>query len=113
MRQRKTSNRTVATPRQLDKLIEEAIVDCYDEAEQASGLFTMIEENLALPFRTSILGIEVSVVAIEMDNDGGLKAVCEHAGKKQRVGLADLPLPSPPPSGAEWIAAYRRWRHGR
>jgi hypothetical protein len=94
-------------------LIEEATVDCHDEEEQATGLFTMIEENLALPFHTSILGIGVSVVAIEMDNDGGLKAVCEHAGKKQRVGLADLPLPSPPPPGAEWIAAYRRWRCGR
>jgi len=21
----------------------------------------------------------------------------------------DLPLPSPPPAGAEWIAAYRHW----
>jgi hypothetical protein len=114
MRQRKTSDRMVATPRQLDKLIEEATVDCYNnEEEQASGLFTMIDENLALPFRACILGIEVSVVAIEMDDDGSLKAVCEHAGKKQRVGLADLPLPAPPPPGAEWIAAYRRWRCGR
>jgi hypothetical protein len=113
VRHRKTSNRFVATPRQLDKLIEEATVDCYNEEEQASGFFAMIEENLTLPFRTCILGIEVPVVAVEMDNDGGLKAVCEHAGKKQCIGLNDLPLPSPPPSGAEWIAAYRRWRHGR
>jgi hypothetical protein len=113
VRHRKTSNRVVATPRQLDKLIEEATVDCYNEEEQASGFFTIIEENLALPFRTCILGIEVSVVAVEMDNDGGLKAVCERAGNQQRIGLNDLPLPSPPPPGAEWIAAYRRWRHGR
>jgi Calcium binding len=113
VRHRKTSNRAVATPRQLDKLIEEATVDCYNEEEQASGFFTIIEENLALPFRTCILGIEVSVVAVEMDNDGGLKAVCERAGNRQRIGLNDLPLPSPPPSGAEWIAAYQRWRHGR
>lgn len=113
VRHRKTSNRVVATPRQLDKLIEEATVDCYNEEEQASGFFAMIEENLTLPFRTCILGIEVSVVAVEMDNDGGLKAVCEHAGKQQRIGLTDLSLPSPLPSGAEWIAAYRRWRCGR
>jgi hypothetical protein len=113
MRQRKASARMVATPRQLDKLIEEATVDCYNEEEQASGFFTMIEENLALPFRTCILGIEVSVIAVEMDSDGGLKAVCERAGNQQRIGLNDLPLPSPPPSGAEWIAAYQRWQHGR
>ena len=28
-------------------LIEEATVDCYDEEEQASGFFTLVEENLA------------------------------------------------------------------
>jgi len=113
MRKPKTSKGMIATPRQLDKLIEEATVDCYDEEEQASGFFTMIEDNLALPFVTRVLGIEVSVVAVEIDDDGGLKAVCEHGGERQRIGLTDLPLPSPPPSGAESIAAYRHWMRGR
>jgi hypothetical protein len=27
----------------LDKLVAEAIVDCYDESEQVTGLYTMIE----------------------------------------------------------------------
>lgn len=113
MRKRQTAKSVVATPRQLDKLIEQATVDCYDEEEQASGFFTMIEENLALPFATRMLGIEVSVVAVEMDDDGCLKAVGEHGGKRQRIGLIDLPLPSPPPAGAEWIAAYLRCMYGR
>jgi hypothetical protein len=113
MRKRKTSKSMVATPRELDKLIEEATVDSYNEEEQASGFFTMIDENLALPFATQVLGVEVSVVAVEMDNDGSLKAVCERGGNRQRIGLTDLPLPSSSPSGAEWIAAYRRWLHGR
>ena len=108
-RKRKTS--AGPSDRQLDELIEEATVDAYDEEEQATGFYTMIDDNLALPFRTRILGLEVSVVAVEMDDDG-IKAVCENAGKQQRIGLLDLPLPSPPPSGAEWIAAYRRWRRG-
>src|SRR5258708_30465809 len=102
--------KAVATARQLDKLIKEATVDCYNEEEQASGFFAMIEEHLALPFATRVLGIEVSVVAVEMDNDGSLKAVCRHGRQRQRIGLTDLPLPSRPSSGAEWIAAYRRWR---
>jgi hypothetical protein len=111
MRKRKNK---IATPRELDKLIEEATVDCYNEEEQASGLFTMIDENLALPFATQILGVEVSVVAVEMDDDdGSLKAVCERGGNRQRIGLTDLPLPLSSPSGAEWIAAYRRWLRGR
>ena len=113
MSKRKIAKGAAPTPAQLDELIEEAIVDCYDEEEQASGFFTMIEDNLALPFVTWILGVEVSVVAVKMGEDGGLKAVCEHGGERQRIGLTDLPLPSQPPSGAEWIAAYRRWVRGR
>ena len=33
----------------LDAMVEEAIVDCYNEYEQATGLFTMIADNLAVP----------------------------------------------------------------
>ncbi len=109
---RKLQTAEVATSAQLDELIEEATVDCYDEEEQASGFFAVIEDNLALPFTTRILGVEASVAAIEMDDGGRIKAVCERSGEQQRIDLIDLPLPSPPPSGAEWIAAYRRWVEG-
>ena len=41
-------------------------------------------------------------------------AVCSRGKTKQRVPLLDLPLPSPSPAGADWIAAFRRWaRDGR
>jgi hypothetical protein len=109
---RKVQTAEAATSAQLDELIEEATVDCYDEEEQASGFFAVIEDNLALPFTTRILGVDASVAAIEMDNDGRIKAVCERSGEQQRIDLIDLPLPSPPPSGGEWIAAYRRWVEG-
>jgi hypothetical protein len=39
----------------LDELVEEAIVDCYNESEQVTGLHTMIEDNLAIPFETTVL----------------------------------------------------------
>jgi hypothetical protein len=102
----------VTAPAHLDELIEEATVDCHDEEEQATGFFAIIEDNLALPFTTRILGVDASVAAILMNDDGRIKAVCEHNGEQQRIDLVDLPLPTPPPSGAEWIAAYRRWVEG-
>lgn len=113
MRKGKIAKNTALSPGHLDKLIEEATVDCYNKEEQATGFFTMIEENLELPFATRVLGVEASVVAVEMDDDGSLEAVCERGGERQRIGLTNLRLPSPPPSGAEWIAAYRRWACGR
>jgi hypothetical protein len=99
----------------LEALIDEATVDCYNEHEQATGLFTKIEDELDLPFTTRILGMEVAVVAVEQEDDGlGIAAVCERDGERQSISLSDLLLPSPPPEGVEWIAAYRHWaRHGR
>jgi hypothetical protein len=96
----------------LEALVEEAIVDCYNETEQALGLFTMIQDHLELPFETRVLGLEVAVVTVEQSDDGRPVAVCRRGRETQRISLLDLPLPSPPPKGAEWIAAYRHWaRH--
>ncbi len=97
----------------LEELVEEAIVDCYNESEQAAGLYTMIEDNLALPFTTTVLGVPVTVERVQLTLRDEIVAVCRRAGIRQTVPLLDLPLPSPQPAGSEWIAAYRHWLHGR
>jgi hypothetical protein len=38
-------------------LIETAIVDAYDESEQRTGFYTMVDEHLDTPFETEILGL--------------------------------------------------------
>jgi hypothetical protein len=96
---------------ELDALIEEATVDCYNDAEQATGLYTMIEENVAFPFETKLLGSSVTVTRVDLVGECEMVAICARGAKRQRVRLADLPLPTPPPAGAEWIAAYRKWVH--
>jgi hypothetical protein len=97
---------------ELDRLIEEAIVDCYNESEQATGLYTMIEDNLQLPFETEVLGVPVTVVAIDITEDNLIVAVCKRGGLTQKLPILELPLPSPPPTGSEWIEAYRHWARG-
>ena len=94
---------------ELDELIQEATVDCYNDSEQATGLFTMVEENVGFPFATKILGSPVTVEGIDLVGEHEIVAVCSNGTEHQKIRLADLPLPSPPPDGAEWIAAYRRW----
>jgi hypothetical protein len=42
----------VMTRTGLDALIEEATVDAYNEHEQITGLFTRLDEHLAVPFDT-------------------------------------------------------------
>jgi hypothetical protein len=93
----------------LEKLIDEATIDCYDESEQAMGFYTMIEDNLALPFTVTILGNHVSVEKVDIDNRDNIVAVCASGRARQRILILDLPLPDPAPAGSEWIEAYRRW----
>ena len=54
----------------LNEMIEEAIVDAYNEDEQTVGFLTMIQDHLALPFSTNILGVEVVVEKVDMMRDG-------------------------------------------
>lgn len=100
------------TAADLDRLIEEAIVDAYDQTEQVMGFHNLIEEKLALPFQTEVLGVRVTVENVELTERDDLVAICVRDGKRQRIGLLDLPLPSPPPEGFEWIEAYRKWAGG-
>ncbi|GLW06001.1 hypothetical protein Misp01_11310 [Microtetraspora sp. NBRC 13810] len=101
------------TPRadlaRLDALIEQATVDAYDEDEQRTGFHVMLEEQLAMPFQTVVLGVEVTVEKIDPLAGTGIVAICRRGRDRQAIGILDLPLPTPRPVGAEWIDAYRRW----
>ncbi len=94
---------------ELDRLVEEAIVDCYNESEQATGLYTMIEENLQLSFQTEVVGVRVTVTGVDITEDDQIVAICERGGFRQKVPILELPLPTPRPAGSEWIEACRHW----
>lgn len=84
-------------------------MDAYTDDEQLVGFHVMIEDNLAVPFETTVLGLRVAVTAIDFLVGSGIVAICRHGEHQQAIGILDLPLPDPPPAGAEWIDAFRRW----
>lgn len=94
---------------ELDELIEQAIVDCYNDSEQATGLFTLLDEHLEVPFETTVLGMPATVKSIDITTEDQIGAICRRVGHRQAVSILDLPLPTPAPYGWEWIEAYRRW----
>jgi hypothetical protein len=111
---RRARRRTVPplTTRRLDQLVEEAIVDAYGESEQRVGLLAMIEQHLACPFESEILGAAVQVERVDVNDADGIVAICRRGRARQRISILNLPLPSPPPVGWKWIAAYRHWARG-
>jgi hypothetical protein len=94
---------------QLDAMVEDATVDCYNESEQITGLFTVIEDELEVPFNTRVLGVDVTVERLTLSYDDRIVAICSREKLRQAIPLLDLPLPTTPPEGAQWIEAYRHW----
>ena len=93
----------------LEQIVEDATVDAYGESEQVTGFYTMLENDLELPFKTVVLGAEVTVERLDLTDDDRIVVVCQRGQKRQRLSILDLPLPDPPPKGWEWIEAYRHW----
>ena len=104
---------TKPSPSRLDRLIQEAIVDANDDSEQVLGLYTMLEDNLELPFMAEVLGMEVTVTAIELTDTDQIVAICSRGRSRQRIGLLELARPKPSPVGWEWVDAYCRWAGAR
>lgn len=98
--------------RRLEELVRQATVDAYNESEQRVGLFTMIEDNLAAPFETELLGVAVVVERVELTDAEEIVVSCRRGRRRQRIPILDLPLPAARPAGAEWIEAYRLWARG-
>ena len=73
----------------------------------------MIEQELELPFETRVLGKNVSVKRVDITEANDVVAVCYRGRDRQTIPILELPLPDPPPTGWEWIEAYRRWARGR
>ena len=96
----------------LDALIAEATIYCYNDSECVTSFYSMLDDNLAVPFQTVVLGVDVTVAAIDLTDDGQIMAVCARGRSTQHIPILDISLPTPQPDGAKWIAAYRRWVRG-
>lgn len=62
-----------------------------------------------VPFETMVLNVGVTVESVDLTDAGHIVAICRRDQVRQAISILDLPLPTPPPEGAEWIDAYRYW----
>jgi len=94
----------------IQEFIEEAIIDCYGEDEEFTGIMNMIEDNIVCPFEAKIIGETVKIHDFQYpENAYSLKAICEHKGKKYVVDASSIEWLKPLPEGFKWIEAYFQW----
>lgn len=97
--------------RDLDAMIESACVDAYGEEEELASFHAVLDDRVSLPFTTQVLGVDVVVEELDLRPGGGIVALCRRGVHRQALPLLDLPMPSVPPQGWDWIEAFRRWAH--
>ncbi len=105
---KKNKTKKQLSEEELNELIEEATVDCYDDYECLTGFATMIDDNLDFPFSAKVVGGDVMVTGAAEERDEIL-AACERKGKKYTVNILNIEFTSPV-KGEEWVAAYKKWR---
>ena len=54
----------------LKRLVEEAILDAYGDAEQRTGFLCALGDHLDLPFEPSVLGVTVAVEKVDVTEAG-------------------------------------------
>jgi hypothetical protein len=120
----KPAGRAVVSPRRrtkpsrpatatLDAMIAKATAGALDRDEAIMGFLDRLDRHLRLPFECLVLGLSVTVTGFSFSDDGAIVACCQHGRSNQSIPILDLPLPTPPPEGHTWIAAYRRWCRDR
>jgi hypothetical protein len=93
---------------ELDRLIDEITVDCYDEDEVLTA-FENAFDDAPLPCPGTVIGEDVEVLSVCASNSRReLLATCQRAGKSHQIALLDVQVHADPAT-SRLIAAYRRW----
>jgi len=96
------------TSAELDSMIEEITVDCYDEDEQLMGFENAFDEA-NLPCPGTIIGEQLDVLHVgQGDGRHELIATCQRNGRRYEIALLDIDIDADPAT-SRLIAAYRRW----
>jgi hypothetical protein len=96
---------------ELDRLIEEIIVDAYGDDEQLWAFRRVLKDKIAVPAEAFVIGEPVTVIAIDYDGNDrrGLTATCRRKkGVEQVIAACDLIFPEDSVA-ARYVAAYRKW----
>jgi hypothetical protein len=93
---------------ELDALIEEITVDCYDEDKQLTG-FENAFYDANFPCPGTIIGETIEVFSVTTTgNRRELIATYQRNSKRYEVALLDIHI-NADPATSRLLAAYKRW----
>jgi hypothetical protein len=95
----------------LNRLLDEIILDAYGDDEQLWAFRQAFEDNIVLPAEAFVVGEPVTVMMIDYDGNErrGLTARCRREeGSEQVIAACDLIFPEGS-AAARYVAAYRKW----
>ena len=101
--------------KRLQELLEQAVVDCYNEEEEFGGVLCTLEDNLSFPLQAEAMGERVAVIGLDSRRSSlrnGIVARVRKGDKEYTVGLSELVIVDPDPTSAEWVEMYRYWADG-
>jgi len=97
------------TDPELDSLIAEITVDCYDEDEALTGFENAFDEGAHFPIQATLIGQQIEIVAISTRKGRReLIATCQHAGQEHHIALLDTSI-HPTHPASRLLNAYRYW----
>lgn len=96
----------------LREEIEERLVDCYGEDEQMSAWGVAFDDDVAVPFRASLLGTPVEVQGFRVNNAGAVQCLVVQGEHKRWLGIEDLDEEGLPEDFRHVLLLYRAWIKG-
>jgi hypothetical protein len=102
-------SRASQADQELDNLIAEITIDCYDEDEVLQAFENAFDEDASFPLPGSVIGEDVEILSVGQGNGRReLIATCKRDGQRHQVALLDVTI-NADPTTSQLIAAYRRW----
>jgi hypothetical protein len=93
----------------LDGLIAEIAIDCYDEDEQLIAAFeNAFDDAASLPCPGTVVGEDVELFSHQQSR---ADANCQRAGRRCEIALLHVDI-NAGPATSPLLAAYRRWLGG-
>lgn len=96
---------------ELNQMISDATVDCYDEIEEFMGVLYTLQGSMTFPFKAMALGETVEVIGIDDEKSSrgrGIVAEVRKQGNRYTIGLGELET-EPDSKNSKWFQMFHYW----